>query len=242
GIFALYLEHEALLPVVQELGRRDWTTKRWTTRKGEQRGGRPFTKTSLHYHLTNPAYAGKGKDRAQLHDGEHEARVEPETWGKVQATLLRNGRSGGASVRNQFGFLLKGLLRCVPCGCAMTPSHTSKNKARRYRYYTCTNAQKRGWDACPSKTAPAGEIERFVVDQIKCIGRAPGLRRETFVEAFAQSQARLAELAAERRVLERDVAAWDAEVRALVDRPAGGAPEPRLAGLHERLRVAADLL
>src|SRR5262249_28158261 len=145
-----------------------------------------------------------------------EALIDPETWRKVQATLLRNGRSGGTAVRNQFGFLLKGLLRCVPCGCAMTPSHTSKNKARRYRYYTCTHAQKLGWDACPSKTVPAGEIERFVVEQVRCVGRDPALRRETFVEAFAQSQVRVEELAAERRVLERDLATWDTEVRALV--------------------------
>ena len=36
AIFNLYLEHEALLPVVQELGRREWTTKCWTTRAGAQ--------------------------------------------------------------------------------------------------------------------------------------------------------------------------------------------------------------
>jgi site-specific DNA recombinase len=39
AIFQLYLAHEALLPVVQELGRRGWTNKIWTTRKGQQRGG-----------------------------------------------------------------------------------------------------------------------------------------------------------------------------------------------------------
>jgi site-specific DNA recombinase len=56
----------------------------------------------------------------------------------VQALLLRNGRTGGAPVRNQFAAILKGLLRCVPCGCAMTPAHTTKG-AKRYRYYTCVN-------------------------------------------------------------------------------------------------------
>jgi hypothetical protein len=62
-------------------------------------------------------------------------------------------------VRNQFGAILKGLLRCVPCGCAMTPSHTTKGD-RRYRYYTCVGAQKRGWGTCPSKSIPAVQIER----------------------------------------------------------------------------------
>src|SRR5262245_2012527 len=41
-IFELYLEHQALIPVVQELGRRRWLNKRWTTRKGRERGGKAF--------------------------------------------------------------------------------------------------------------------------------------------------------------------------------------------------------
>ena len=71
------------------------------------------------------------------------------TWQKVQAVLQRNGRSGGAAVRNKFGALLKGLLHCVPCGRAMTPAHCTKGGKKRYRYYTCTSAQKRGWATCP---------------------------------------------------------------------------------------------
>src|ERR1019366_9125504 len=68
---------------------------------------------------------------------------------------------------NAFGAPLKGLLHCVPCGCAMTPAHSCKGGKKRYRYYTCTGAQKRGWNTCPSKSIPAGEIERFVVQQIR---------------------------------------------------------------------------
>jgi site-specific DNA recombinase len=37
-IFKLYLKHESLLPVVQELERRKWSSKRWKTRKGPERG------------------------------------------------------------------------------------------------------------------------------------------------------------------------------------------------------------
>src|SRR6516165_8952951 len=39
GIFALYLEHEALLPVVRELESRGWCNKRWVTRSGKEMGG-----------------------------------------------------------------------------------------------------------------------------------------------------------------------------------------------------------
>jgi site-specific DNA recombinase len=58
-------------------------------------------------------------------------------------------------VRNKFGALLKGIIRCLPCDCAMTPSHTTRNGTKRYRYYVCSSAQKRGWDTCPSKSIPA---------------------------------------------------------------------------------------
>jgi site-specific DNA recombinase len=46
AIFALYLEHQVLLPVVRELDRRGWTTKRWVTQEGQERGGRPFDRTA----------------------------------------------------------------------------------------------------------------------------------------------------------------------------------------------------
>ena len=48
----------------------------------------------------------------------------------------------------------------------MTPAHT-KRGSRRYRYYTCTNAQKRGWQACPSRSIPAAEMDKVVLAQIR---------------------------------------------------------------------------
>jgi site-specific DNA recombinase len=210
AIFELYLQHQAMMPVVEELNRRGWLNKRWTTRKGRERGGKQFTKTSLHKLLTNVAYVGKIKYKHETHDGEHAAIVDAAIWQRVQALLQRNGRNGGALVRNKFGALLKGVLRCVPCDCAMTPTHTTRNGNKRYRYYVCSNAQKRGWHSCPSKAVPAGEIERFVVEQIKCIGKDPTMLNATFKEARAQGVARVAELEAERRRLERELARWSA--------------------------------
>jgi site-specific DNA recombinase len=148
--------------------RRGWVNKRWTTRSGKQRGGKPFTKTSLHRLLTNVTYLGKIKYKAEVHDGEHEAIVGGDLWQRVQSLLQHNGRT---LVRNKSDALLKGLLRCVPCGCAMSPTHATKNGNKRYRYYVCLKAQKRGWQTCPSPSIPATEIERLVIEQIKCIGQ-----------------------------------------------------------------------
>jgi site-specific DNA recombinase len=159
----------------------------------------------------------------------------------VQALLLRNGRTGGAPVRNQFAAILKGLLRCVPCGCAMTPSHTTKG-AKRYRYYTCVNAQKRGWQVCPSKAIPAAEIEALVLEQIRCVGRDPALLHETLAQAHRQEDKRMAELEAERRVLERDLARWHADMQSLSGQVGGANGDrsviSRLADLQERIDMA----
>ena len=39
AIFEFYLEHEALLPVVQEVEQRGWTNKKWVNRAGKPCGG-----------------------------------------------------------------------------------------------------------------------------------------------------------------------------------------------------------
>lgn len=205
AIFDLYVDHERIAPVLQELDHRAWRTKQWKTRKETQVGGRPFDKITLYRLLTNPAYLGKVKHREDLFDGEHVAIVDEAVWKRTQTLLHRNGNTGGAPVKNKYGALLKGLLRCVPCDCAMIHSVSSKGP-KRYRYYVCCKAMKRGWYTCPSKSVPAGEIERFVVDHIRGIGRDPGVLTETIRQVRAHCQKRLSELEQDEKSLERDIA------------------------------------
>jgi site-specific DNA recombinase len=239
AIFALYLEYEALLPVVRELEQRGWANKRWQTRKGRVRGGLPFTKTSLHRLLSNVAFTGKVRYKDEIHDGEHSAIVDPVVFQRVQGLLRRNANTGGGPIRNQFGALLKGLIRCVPCGSAMTPTHTTRKGGKRYRCYVCSNAQKRGWDKCPSKAIPAAQIEAFVVDQVRCIGTDRALLEEVLAQARAQEAAQAADLEAQQRLLEKDLAHWHSEVRTLSGqlRPGddNGPLIARLADLQERI-------
>jgi len=240
AIFDLYLEQQTLIPTVRELDRRGWTNKRWMTKKGREQGGARFTKNGLFGLLTNMIYIGKVNYRGQVYEGEHPAIVSADTWDRAQVLLRKNGRSGNKLVRNKCGALLRGMLYCGPCNAAMIHSHTNKRN-RLYRYYVCTGAQKHGWDACPTKSVPAAEIERFVVDQIRRVGKDPSLVAETLRETWRQSQESIDALETERRALERELKRCNAEVRRLAAQAAGNgdtAATGRLADLQDRIRVA----
>ena len=54
-------------------------------------------------------HVAEEEERARRRDGEKAREV---------------GRSGGAEVKNRFGALLKGILRCSACDAAVVPTHT----------------------------------------------------------------------------------------------------------------------
>ena len=62
--------------------------------------------------------------------------------------------------------LLSGLLYCESCAARMVYSYAGKED-RRYPYYVCLNAQRRGWAVCPAKSLPARGIEESVLGQIR---------------------------------------------------------------------------
>jgi site-specific DNA recombinase len=197
AIFTLFLQHESLMPVVGELERRGWRNKRWRTRKGSLRGGKPFTRNTLHQLLTNVTYRGQIRYKQETHPGEHAAIVDPSTWEKVQTLLQGNRPRHGTRLGN--AALLRGRLRCASCGCAMIGSHTTKG-SRRYRYYVCSQAQKRGWKTCPAPSVPAGEVERLVIEQIQGLSAGPaGEPFESWWDALpALAQARVVQRLVER--------------------------------------------
>ena len=236
GIFELYLDLQSLIETAKELDQRGWTTKRWVTKKGHERGGKPWGKNSLFKLLTNRIYLGKITYKDEVYEGEHPAIVDEEIFGRVQRLLKRNGRSGGKHVRNRFGSLLKGLIRCVPCECGMVPTHTTKNGNKRYRYYVCANAQSRGWHACPSPSVPAPELERFVVDQIRSIGKDTDLLAETLDQSRHQREEAIGELETEQRALERELNRHNGELRKLAGQD--GLATDRMADLQDRIRTA----
>jgi site-specific DNA recombinase len=112
----------------------------------------------------------------------------------------------------------------------MTHSYTQKGN-RRYRYYVCTKAQKRGWTNCPAPSLAAGDVERFVVDVTKSIGHDPAVVAETVRQVAAQTEHGIKRLAAEHDALRCQLVADNAEL----GRIAGRGDTERLADLQDRL-------
>jgi len=196
-LFGLYMAKGSTLPVLQETQRIALVTKQWTTEDGRVRGGKPFTRGSLHATLTNVLYTGMVDHKGVLYAGEHDRIVDQDTWDRVHEVLRRNGNDKGATVRNKLGALLRGLLFCVPCGTPMMHTYTMR-KSKRYRYYVCYNAQQQGWQNCETKSVSAQAIETAVLDSIRRIGTDPKL-------AEAVAAAAIDQVARQRAALDREL-------------------------------------
>jgi site-specific DNA recombinase len=239
-IFDLYLKHGTLLPTVQELNRCGIHNKRRTTVHGKVVGGKPFDKTSLYTLLTNPIYIGKIVHKSNVYDGEHEAIVPPLQFKKVADQMQGNRRAGNPEVRNRHGALLRGLLHCTCCGRAMVHTFAGKvgKKGQHYRYYVCTNSIKRGRGECPAGSLPAGEIERFVLEQVQAVAHDPELLADVLQEARAQSDGEIRKLEDERNDIIRVAARLDAEIRKIaLTGSKDEANSARIADLYEKIRA-----
>jgi DNA invertase Pin-like site-specific DNA recombinase len=75
--------------------------------------------------------------------------------------------------------ILKGILRCGCCDAAMVPSYTTR-RGKRYHYYLCHAAGKKGHDSCEVKSVAAGQIEGAVFTYLKDIFADPEMIARTF--------------------------------------------------------------
>ncbi len=234
AIFDLFLEHRSLIAVARELSERGWTTKRWTTEAGREHPGRPMGKGEVHKILTNVIYTGQVNHKGTVYPGEHPAIVDPAVFNKVDERLRHNGVTGGKEVRNRYGALLRGLLACDACGTSMAHTYTVKN-GRRYRYYVCLTAQQRGWDACPSKSLAAQQIEDSVVDHVRGLARNPEIVTETIRQARRLAEANSGELRTELQAGERELRRLNADLAKVTATPSNAMRVDRLADLQERI-------
>jgi site-specific DNA recombinase len=170
AIFALFLEHRGLRPVLREMDRRGWRTKRWRTRKGRERGGRRFTRNHLRQLLSNVTYLGQIRYRNEIHPAEHPALIDPTTFAQVQALLGHNRQAVGLPLGQVA--LLQGILYCRLCGAAMT-AHAAQESGPQARCYVCTGNRLPGQPRCSTPPLPARPIERLVLRHLQRLDPGP---------------------------------------------------------------------
>ncbi|TWU38665.1 DNA-invertase hin [Novipirellula aureliae] len=203
-LFDIYLQTRSLIDTAKEANERGWRTKQWTTKKGNIRGGVEFNKNRIHQLLTNVTYLGKLTYKDEVHEGQHQAIVDTETFDRVARSLKRNGTTSMMQASTKFDGMLRGILRCVGCNRIML--HTSTGRGpKRYRYYVCSKADKQGYEACDSPSIPAGQIEDFVVRELRTIAADDELIRDIYDRAHEQSREKVTDQHNEMNLLQERI-------------------------------------
>jgi site-specific DNA recombinase len=111
-------------------------------------------------------------------------------------------------------------------------THYSARKGKRYFYYVCQSAQKRGAAACKGSRVVVATVEGAVVERIRAIGRAPELIEESLQAVEREVERMKPELRKKLDVLEKERARLDDETRNLISALGKGQGD---ALIHQRL-------
>lgn len=216
-VFSLYLEQRSAIAVTKLLNERQRSTKRHTAEKsGRTREARAWAKDDVLRTLRNSIYAGYMPCGDEIHEGEHEAIIDRETFEAVR-TALASLRPGTGHRRRNPDYILGGILFCGCCESALTAASTRKGNGE-WRYYRCVRRDKQGADACPTKNLRAERIENFVIERMREATAGAGLGDELVGAVRERVEERRCDLAIERKRLPVEIAKLAAEGSKLVDK------------------------
>ncbi len=168
-IFDLYLNGNSTLKIVQIFNEKGHRTTKLACKNGKIIGGVKYSVARIQWMLRHAIYTGKARYNGQIYDGEHEAIIDEETFKSTQALLDQNHRERKVIKNTDCTGLLSHILHCKACDTFMVHTYTIKHGTHKYRYYTCTNAQKFGHSSCPTRSVNSKAIEDAVVESLKKI-------------------------------------------------------------------------
>ena len=204
-IFKRFAEIGSPITIADELNRKGITTKAWMTKKGVFREGKPWDKMHIYRVLYNRTCLGEVVHKDKTYPGEHEAIITKDLWQRAHAIIEDNKRNRSQYVRAKAPALLKGIIRCGACDKAMSPVSTG-SPGKTYHYYTCGRASKSGYNNCPVKSVPAGDIEAAVIQQLKSIFKSPEMIAQTYQATRELEAEDIERLCTERTELETRLA------------------------------------
>jgi site-specific DNA recombinase len=168
-IFDLYIKERSLLSVTKILNERGYRTKLYRASTGKSFGGLKFKSTGVQHILKNPLYIGKVAYHNELYPGNQERIIVDDVFLEAQKILAENKPVRHVKITNRNTALLKGILRCKACNCAMYFSYNIKASKYRYHYYLCMSASKRGYKTCPTRLLSAPRMEKKVLEYLRML-------------------------------------------------------------------------
>ena len=128
AIFELYLEHESLHRHGPGAGRAGLDHQAVDHQEGPRwpAGARSTSTASTTCSPTSSTSAGS-PTRTRSTTASTRPSSTRRSSAAPSSSCSATGRPAAGTSGTSYGALLKGLLRCVPCGCAMVPTHTVKN-------------------------------------------------------------------------------------------------------------------
>ena len=134
--------------------------------------GKKWLKTTVHFVLTNEAYAGIVVWGANAKDGAPPVRVEDahpaivtkQEFRRIARIMQSRAPKKVNPRRVSSRYLLSGLAKCETCGKAMTAAEAKSGK---YTYYICHSLLKRGKGTCKTPRLNAKKFEKIIVDELR---------------------------------------------------------------------------
>ncbi len=174
-IFEIYLRMRSMRAVMQQVDAFGWRKKRYETKTGKWTGGGRFDENTIHRILRNRTYTGCVVYKGEVHDGEHDAIVDAETFERVQS-LIDSKRCGrGPRRQRNFDYILQGVLYCACEGSMTTVNGTGRNGTV-HRYYRCYKQTRGPGCTCTHPRVPAVDIEPVIIDRIREVCADPAVR------------------------------------------------------------------
>lgn len=173
-IFQRYLEIGSIAALKEALDCADVRSKRRCFADGREVGGVLLSRGAIYQILRNHLYRGEIAHRGEIHQGNHEAVIDAETWAALQAMLVAGsgrGRGSGANARSAMdsvdassGSPLAGLV-FDERGHRLSPV-TAARRGRRYRYYVSAPLV-RGARDTEGLRIPAPDLEALVTSTLR---------------------------------------------------------------------------
>lgn len=167
-IFKRYAASDTMAELMDWLERHQIKTKKWKTRDGKARGGKPMDRTTLYRMFSNRIYIGEALFCGEWHSGIYPPIIDLDIWRAVQDKLALRARRKGVpnQGRSEFDFPLGGRLFWHD-GRPYTLFMSSPRDSGRYRYYVAPATEAEKANGRPPFTLSADELHRVIVEHLR---------------------------------------------------------------------------